>query len=369
MGGELLFYTALVVAINSLSLLALGVILAQPKSYHARLFGLICLSNISYMLSIMANHPDPDFRIDYSAYWLPLQFTMNMGNGLLMILCHSLFEDAKRFPRSLGILFFCQLILSTLRPLFVPNRITDIDVEAIGRVAYFLFGQLPLILQSLFVLIALYWILRGWRADLVEDRRLLRAAIFALVAVLFLGIVSSNLYLMRADPDLIPRVGGATTYLSALAYFALALICLRFDPQLFKEFAQRLTREGLNSAENIEADLATFHRLFEQEKCFLEPGLSMADLARKMAMPQYRLRALINRNLAFRNFNAMLNEYRVKEACRIFDDQEKNNLPILTIALSVGYQSIAPFNQAFKELLKMTPSAYRKRAATRRVNI
>jgi AraC-like DNA-binding protein len=34
-------------------------------------------------------------------------------------------------------------------------------------------------------------------------------------------------------------------------------------------------------------------------------------------------------------------------------------IPILTIALSTGYQSINTFNRGFREIVNMTPSAYR----------
>ena len=40
----------------------------------------------------------------------------------------------------------------------------------------------------------------------------------------------------------------------------------------------------------------------------------------------------------------------------------KNTLPILTIALTVGYNSINPFNRAFRDSKGMTPSAYRAQA-------
>jgi AraC-like DNA-binding protein len=58
----------------------------------------------------------------------------------------------------------------------------------------------------------------------------------------------------------------------------------------------------------------------------------------------------------------MLHVYRVAEACEILSDAKKANLPVLTVALSVGYQSITPFNNAFRELRGMTPSEFRKQA-------
>ena len=56
----------------------------------------------------------------------------------------------------------------------------------------------------------------------------------------------------------------------------------------------------------------------------------------------------------------MLHAYRVEEASQALAEANKQSVPVLTIALSVGYQSITPFNNAFKEIMGVTPSEYRK---------
>jgi AraC-like DNA-binding protein len=81
-----------------------------------------------------------------------------------------------------------------------------------------------------------------------------------------------------------------------------------------------------------------------------------------LKVPEYRLRRLINVRLGYRNFNQMLHAYRVADAAAALADPEKRHLPILTIALTAGYQSINPFNRAFKESKGVTPSAFRARA-------
>ena len=78
-------------------------------------------------------------------------------------------------------------------------------------------------------------------------------------------------------------------------------------------------------------------------------------------MPEYRLRAFIHKQLGFRNFNAMLHQYRIEDASTALSDAENLTVPVLTIALSVGYQSITPFNNAFREIKGVTPSEYRKK--------
>jgi AraC-like DNA-binding protein len=94
---------------------------------------------------------------------------------------------------------------------------------------------------------------------------------------------------------------------------------------------------------------------------YLTHGLSIGALAQQLAIPEYRLRALINQRLGYRNFNALLHEHRLRDACAQLADPAKAHLPILTIALDVGYQSLAPFNQAFRDALECTPSEYRRK--------
>ena len=47
-------------------------------------------------------------------------------------------------------------------------------------------------------------------------------------------------------------------------------------------------------------------------------------------------------------------------------DPVQANVPILTIALDTGFQSLAPFNRAFKTTAGMTPREYRRAHLTRR---
>jgi AraC-like DNA-binding protein len=79
-------------------------------------------------------------------------------------------------------------------------------------------------------------------------------------------------------------------------------------------------------------------------------------------LPEYRLRRLIHEELRHQNFNAFLHQYRIAEACIRLRDPTERRVPILTIALSVGYQSINTFNRGFREVMETTPSAYRAHA-------
>ncbi|MBR6247379.1 MAG: helix-turn-helix domain-containing protein [Muribaculaceae bacterium] len=65
------------------------------------------------------------------------------------------------------------------------------------------------------------------------------------------------------------------------------------------------------------------------------------------------------------SFPMVLNEYRVREACRRINDIEQfGHLTVEAIAQSVGFKSYPNFVSNFKKFTGLTPSAYRKQAKT-----
>ena len=64
-------------------------------------------------------------------------------------------------------------------------------------------------------------------------------------------------------------------------------------------------------------------------------------------------------------FNAFLNRYRIDEAKAALSDPSQRDVPVLTIAMDAGFQSIGPFNRAFKADTGMTPTEFRRDALAR----
>lgn len=90
---------------------------------------------------------------------------------------------------------------------------------------------------------------------------------------------------------------------------------------------------------------------YRQEK------LTLGDLSSALDIPEYRLRAVINKKLGFNNFNEYLNGLRIAEAAaRLLTEPET---PISNIALDVGYRTLSSFNRAFKRVMATTPTLYR----------
>jgi AraC-like DNA-binding protein len=100
--------------------------------------------------------------------------------------------------------------------------------------------------------------------------------------------------------------------------------------------------------------------LIDHDKIYREPDLSIASLAQKLDIAEYRLRRLINEQLGHRNFSAFINGYRLVEAETALGDPAQAGVPILTIALDAGFGSIGPFNRAFKAHTGLTPTEYRR---------
>jgi AraC-like DNA-binding protein len=98
------------------------------------------------------------------------------------------------------------------------------------------------------------------------------------------------------------------------------------------------------------------------ERAYRREGLTIGSLSAELGVPEYRLRQLINAGLGHRNFNAFLNRYRIEEAKAALADPEQKEVPVLTIAVDAGFQSIGPFNRAFKAATDLTPTEFRRLA-------
>jgi len=105
--------------------------------------------------------------------------------------------------------------------------------------------------------------------------------------------------------------------------------------------------------------LVRIKQLMEEELIFKEESLTIGQLARRLELPDHRLRKIINSGLGFRNFNDFLNSYRVEEAARLLADPVIRDVQILNIAQESGFRSLSSFNKAFKETYQMTPRSYR----------
>lgn len=227
------------------------------------------------------------------------------------------------------------------------------------------------VLGLLFILLTAWRTLAGLHDDLVERRRRLRPALVILAVLYAGGLLLMNMLGRDHPPDPSSRIVEASV-LAALAA-AFALVGLRAGRHLFSSLPVEPEPRGPEAipeaASTIDAQedalLARLRQLMEEEKVYRQEGFGVNLLVAALDVPEYRLRRLINQRLGHRNFSSFVNGYRLAEATAALADPGQAAVPILTIALDSGFQSIGPFNRAFKTHTGMTPTAYRKQADSR----
>ena len=104
-------------------------------------------------------------------------------------------------------------------------------------------------------------------------------------------------------------------------------------------------------------------RFMKEEKPYLEPTLSLQELASRLDVPPRELSILINHHLS-KHFFDFVNDFRIEHAKDILSDPSKQDLTILEILYEVGFNSKSSFNSAFKKVTGFTPTQFRKKQFT-----
>lgn len=376
MSLPLLGYTIEMFGIVACLLMGISVLIKQPRHKTAQLFAALCFSLLCFFIKTRQEYSygaTEGIQLQLGALLLPMKLAMNSFSGLLMLFIFSLFQEGKKFPLWLIMAFVLQLILEGINVIYFTENFSGV-ISASAMNTYFHFNMLPALLQLLFSVCSVYWTMKDWQVDLVAQRRHLRWLFIVFQCFWSFAVTFAYKFLVPLDEQSGFIIHSVIVTLKAVFAFGLALIVLNFDFSLLgnlafdnvqstrKQSAEKTVEKELkeNQAQDWKRDWARFTELFIGQKMYLETGLSVASLALKLSVPEYRLRNLINQNLGYRNFNSMLHEYRIAEACEMLSDAKQASLPILTIALSIGYQSINPFNKAFRDIKGMTPSQFRK---------
>ena len=336
-------------------LLAARVLISRPRLASARL---IALNALAMACGVLLGRQDygswmpPAFRIDVGGWAWLLDLARNLSPGLFMLLCFTLFTERRRFPRWLLVLLVVQLGLDEPGRALIPSA---------WQYARFATQTAPALLQMIFAGFTLYWTVADWRFDLVETRRAIRALTLAVGGGL---IIASGLFQVLIDPNshanYIAHEALAVADLAILAFVLFRVTDGDVGRYVDFQSARATARPGPAATADLDPALARLTVLLEQERICEQEGLSLKELADRVGVPEYRLRKLIHEQLGYRNFNALLHDYRIRKACRQLSDPALRRTPILTIALSVGYASINTFSRGFREIMGVTPSAWRE---------
>ncbi|WP_226667946.1 helix-turn-helix transcriptional regulator [Microbulbifer aggregans] len=210
-------------------------------------------------------------------------------------------------------------------------------------------------------------LLQQLHSDLVAERRQLRVALLIAIGgymliVVFAEFAFSYHQVPRGVPTLHVVLVSILTFASSLWLLALSPRALEESlPPAIEPVAESLaTQAEPATLDQPQRQLLEKLQTHMSSGGYRHTGLTIRSLAEQLDAREHVLRVLINRHLGYRNFNEYLNQFRIDEASRRLADPDEAHLPVLTIALDIGYRSLSPFNAAFKRRHECTPTEYRR---------
>ena len=232
--------------------------------------------------------------------------------------------------------------------------------------------------QAIFYLIAQWWLIftvhkrmkdQAMEIQIQVVHRWLKIFTGANTGILFGFLLVVGLFLFQLDifeenlVNLLPTVLlGASFFLigSYLLIYPQVLIGLPFvRPAPISDLGAMPTEkeERLFNYENYTQEIALLESYFSEKKAFLQPNLTISEVAVATGIPIRELSYLIN-SYYKKRFSDYLNEMRVHYFLAQVDRSSLDILTIEAIALQAGFSSKSSFYRAFKRFYGCTPSEH-----------
>ena len=314
----------------------LAVAFALGSAVHAAISGIGATSGISF--------------------WHAPLIALSTGNVVVFwLFCRALFDDAFALRWWHALIWLAVAAFSFVDCLWIaPAGHARFSIVAINLLAL---G---------FIALAVGQVIASWSADLVEGRRRLR--IFIVAAAALYGGINAILQILVSGGDtatIANIANAANVAILAGIVAAISSAMMRVDGvELFSAAAVAPVVPVHSAARDSDtADqklVDALMHLMADERIYRHDNITVGTLATRLKIPEYRLRRLINQRLGYRNFNVFLNNHRIEEAKAALADPTQAEVPVITIAMDAGFQSLGPFNRAFKATTGVTPTEYRR---------
>ncbi len=286
-----------------------------------------------------------DFRLRWRHAWHTLLFWMLFG--LLVVVYHVHSTDYQReflqrahtytgaelifgnvvILAHIGLYIFLAYRETFLYQRALRHRFSNVEERSISWLRFMLLSNVLLYFFLMFYIGAKYTVWSG---------QLTLSAVIGL-SVVFLLFVSSALFRALMESEVFGAIPEAESTRPKYAY------------------------SDLTKTES-QASYERLLHLMETERPWLDPNLTLADLAEKFSMPAKTLSQVINES-ADQHFFDFVNRHRIAAAQALLQDPKNDKMTILEILYEVGFNSKSSFNTAFRKYAGTTPTAYRKRFA------
>lgn len=118
-------------------------------------------------------------------------------------------------------------------------------------------------------------------------------------------------------------------------------------------------KKSLVSQEHVEQYRNELKKLMSAERPYLNPHLTLAELAELLGIGANQLSQILNAGFD-QNFSEFINSYRLQHFKSLLQKPDKQQFTILALAYESGFNSKTSFNAFFKRSMGMTPKAYLK---------
>ncbi|WP_100657988.1 helix-turn-helix domain-containing protein [Alteromonas flava] len=212
------------------------------------------------------------------------------------------------------------------------------------------------LLSSTILMLTFWEAVRKSKADYFANwQRYLFAAVF-LSSVLLCSVVFNAVVPVSQSATLFPffMVVAATQIM-----LATQMMLLWKRKAISAEAAPAMTHH----ADTVNDDQILGERivqLMEKDKMYLQHQLKIIDIAKHLQVSEYRVSRAIRGALAIKNFNQLVNQYRIEYAKHLLASPTAEQWPIIVISMESGFASVASFNRAFKSITGDSPLAYKQ---------
>lgn len=369
-----LSFLEVIAAIAAFISLLLAVFLLTVKTERKlenRLFAAFLIINAIDISGLFMHHFTDSYNLKtfkISAYLLVMPLFYLYVNAV----CYSDFTLKRKHLLHLVPFIVANLIL--VPRLYLAEGATKEDFfKGMWHSPEMFFYQLIGELQYFFYIVGVFLVLKKYRKIYLENytnpNTLLYKWLYQLTViflVLHLCIIFKNIvrYTEHRDLFIWLNIVAGTVFLLAACWFILKALNY---PELFrridstlqptKDFAETLEAEN-KTDETKSFQIAQLKNFMVEKEPFLDPSLTIQELAHQVKIPVRELSVLINHHLN-QHFFDFVNEYRVKKAMTILKDPTKKEVTVLEILYEVGFNSKSSFHTSFKKYTNQTPTAFR----------
>lgn len=136
----------------------------------------------------------------------------------------------------------------------------------------------------------------------------------------------------------------------------------QYDPgyyAIFKHLRQK-KKYAVSKIRGIDvmSVIEQLNNLMNENRLYMEEKLSIKDVAAMLEINHQQLSEILNKELG-KSFTSYVNDFKIADAKKLLVNEPE--LPVIRIAMTVGFNSVRSFNRVFANATGHTPLEYRKK--------